>query len=87
MILRRVNRSKKLKIVKDLGNKGLYSLNCLLAACKCQHNLDVMYIEKNICVNVIGTLLHIPGKSKDHTKAHRFGGLRYRKTPSALYFR
>lgn len=28
-----------------------------------------MHIEKNICDNVIGTLLDIPGKTKDHTKA------------------
>ena len=28
-----------------------------------------MHIEKNICDNVIGMLLDIPGKSKDHTKA------------------
>ncbi|XP_022031985.1 uncharacterized protein LOC110933051 [Helianthus annuus] len=36
---------------------------------KCRHNLDVMHIEKNICDNVIGTLLDISGKSKDHPKA------------------
>ncbi|KAM0027483.1 hypothetical protein Hdeb2414_s0019g00540781 [Helianthus debilis subsp. tardiflorus] len=36
---------------------------------KCRHNLDVMHIEKNICDNVIGTLLDISGKSKDHLKA------------------
>lgn len=36
---------------------------------RCRHNLDVMHIEKNICDNLIGTLLDIRGKSKDHTKA------------------
>ncbi|XP_021985970.1 uncharacterized protein LOC110882197 [Helianthus annuus] len=36
---------------------------------KCRHNLDVMHIEKNICDNVIGTLLDISGKSKDHPNA------------------
>lgn len=30
-----------------------------------RHNLDVMHIEKNICDNVLGTLLDIPGKTKD----------------------
>ena len=35
----------------------------------CPHNLDVMHIEKNICDNLIGTLLDISGKTKDHTKA------------------
>jgi len=34
-----------------------------------RHNLDVMHIEKNICENVIGTLLNVDGKSKDHIKA------------------
>ena len=32
------------------------------------HNLDVMHIEKNICDNVIGTVLNIPGKMKDNAK-------------------
>ncbi|XP_063936886.1 uncharacterized protein LOC108207459 isoform X1 [Daucus carota subsp. sativus] len=35
----------------------------------CRHNLDVMHIEKNVCDNIIGTLLNIAGKSKDHLKA------------------
>jgi len=34
-----------------------------------RHNLDVMHIEKNICDNIIGTLLDIPGKTKDHVNA------------------
>ncbi|XP_042437052.1 uncharacterized protein LOC122023018 [Zingiber officinale] len=35
----------------------------------CRHNLDVMHIEKNICDSLIGTLLDVAGKSKDHAKA------------------
>ncbi|XP_020963575.1 uncharacterized protein LOC110265122 [Arachis ipaensis] len=34
-----------------------------------RHNLDVMHIEKNICENIVGTLLNLEGKSKDHLKA------------------
>ncbi|XP_073224719.1 uncharacterized protein [Cicer arietinum] len=34
-----------------------------------RHNLDVMHIEKNVCDNIIGTLLHLDGKSKDNDKA------------------
>jgi len=34
-----------------------------------RHNLDVMHIEKNICENIIGTLLGIDGKCKDSDKA------------------
>lgn len=36
---------------------------------KIRHNLDVMHIEKNICDNVMGTLLCIDKKSKDTVKA------------------
>ncbi|CAL1383444.1 unnamed protein product [Linum trigynum] len=36
---------------------------------KLRNNLDVMHIEKNICDNVVGTLLSIPGKTKDTVKA------------------
>ncbi|XP_050218528.1 uncharacterized protein LOC126669179 [Mercurialis annua] len=31
-----------------------------------RHNLDVMHIEKNICDSILGTLLDISGKTKDH---------------------
>ncbi|GJZ62007.1 transposon, En/Spm-like protein [Tanacetum coccineum] len=31
-----------------------------------RHNLDVMHIEKNICDNIVGTLLGQVGKSKDN---------------------
>ncbi|KAI0519847.1 hypothetical protein KFK09_007308 [Dendrobium nobile] len=34
-----------------------------------RHNLDVMHIEKNICDNILGTLLNIEGKTKDTEKA------------------
>ncbi|KAL4286637.1 hypothetical protein AHAS_Ahas19G0106100 [Arachis hypogaea] len=34
-----------------------------------RHNLDVMHIEKNILDSIIGTLLDIPGKTKDHLNA------------------
>ncbi|KAA0062133.1 transposase [Cucumis melo var. makuwa] len=30
-----------------------------------RHCLDIMYIEKNVCMNIVGTLLDISGKSKD----------------------
>ncbi|PNX72846.1 hypothetical protein L195_g028743, partial [Trifolium pratense] len=34
-----------------------------------RHFLDVMHIEKNVFESVIGTLLNVPGKSKDGIKA------------------
>ncbi|XP_071688269.1 uncharacterized protein [Rutidosis leptorrhynchoides] len=36
-----------------------------------RHNLDVMHTEKNVCDNVVGTLMNIDGKTKDHLKARR----------------
>ncbi|XP_025661384.1 uncharacterized protein [Arachis hypogaea] len=35
------------------------------------HNLDVMHIEKNVCDNIVFTILNDSGKSKDNLKAHR----------------
>ncbi|XP_020270940.1 uncharacterized protein LOC109846125 [Asparagus officinalis] len=35
----------------------------------CRHLLDLMHIEKNVCDNIIGTLLDIPEKTKDHVRA------------------
>ena len=34
-----------------------------------RHNLDVMHIEKNVCESIYGTLLNIPGKTKDGVNA------------------
>ena len=34
-----------------------------------RNNLNVMHIEKNICDNILGTLLNIEGKSKENLKA------------------
>ena len=33
-----------------------------------RHNLDVMHIEKNVCDNIVNTLLGIQRKSKDNLK-------------------
>ncbi|XP_024196087.1 uncharacterized protein LOC112199281 [Rosa chinensis] len=35
---------------------------------KLRHNLDVMHIEKNICDNILGTLMDTEGKTKDSYK-------------------
>ena len=34
-----------------------------------RHNLDAMHIEKNVCDNILGTLLNMRFKSKDHINA------------------
>ncbi|XP_074328065.1 uncharacterized protein LOC141665977 [Apium graveolens] len=36
-----------------------------------RHNLDVMHIKKNICDKILGTLLNIGGKTKDHLNARQ----------------
>ena len=36
---------------------------------KLRHNLDVMHIEKNICDNLLGTILNMEGKTKDTLNA------------------
>ena len=43
---------------------SLYDLP-YLSKLKLQYNLDVMHIEKNICENILSTLLNIPNKTKD----------------------
>jgi hypothetical protein len=35
-----------------------------------RHAIDVMHVEKNVCKALVGTLLDIPGKTKDTLKAH-----------------
>jgi hypothetical protein len=34
------------------------------------HAIDVMHVEKNMCEALVGTLLDIPGKTKDTLNAH-----------------
>ena len=36
-----------------------------------RHNLDPMHIEKNVCDNIVGTLLDDSNKSKDNYAARR----------------
>jgi hypothetical protein len=36
-----------------------------------RHNLDMMHIEKNVCDNIIFTLLNDSSKSKDHVNARK----------------
>ncbi|KAH1056731.1 hypothetical protein J1N35_034796 [Gossypium stocksii] len=34
-----------------------------------RHNLDVTHIEKNVCKNILGTILNIDGKSKNNLQS------------------
>lgn len=41
------------------------------------HNLDVMYIEKNVSNNVFYTVMNMKGKSKDNIKEIKDVGILY----------
>ena len=36
-----------------------------------RHNLDVMHVEKNVCDNVLGTIMGAAGKTKDNLRSRR----------------
>ena len=69
MILARKNKEKKELDDTRWKKRFVFSELPYWKHNKCRHNFDVMHIEKNICDNIIGTLVDILGKSKDHTKA------------------
>ena len=68
-------RSRKTKGVEE--PKGCYKKKSIFFELEywpfllVRHNLDVMHIEKNVCDSLIGTLLNIPGKTKDGIKARQ----------------
>ncbi|KAG8501438.1 hypothetical protein CXB51_003791 [Gossypium anomalum] len=49
--------------------KGVFFLVALLRAQHLRHNLDVMHIEKNVCENIIGTILNVDRKLKDNLQS------------------
>ena len=51
--------------------KKVYFLICHIGSTTLRHNLDVMHIEKNVCDNLLGTLLNLEGKSKDNLKGQK----------------
>ncbi|XP_073137370.1 uncharacterized protein [Henckelia pumila] len=55
-----INDTRKRKKL-DSSEKGLML----------RHNLDVMHVEKNVCENIIGTLLNVKNKSKDGINARK----------------
>ncbi|XXG47862.1 hypothetical protein AAC387_Pa02g2430 [Persea americana] len=65
------NNKKRKRTEMELNwtKKSIFFELSYCRALKLRHNLDVMHIEKNICDNVLGTLLNIDGKTKDTVKA------------------
>ncbi|XP_052193807.1 uncharacterized protein LOC127802149 [Diospyros lotus] len=56
---------KQLENVHVTFGKGMEEYNLL------RHNLDVMHIEKNVCDNVLYTILNESGKTKDNLNARK----------------
>ena len=71
----KVKRKRKSQTVEE--PKGCYKKKSIFFELEywpfllIRHNLDVMHIEKNVCDSLIGTLLNIPGKTKDGIKARQ----------------
>ena len=65
------NNVKKVKTDSPFKKKSIFFELPYWSHNLCRHNLDVMHIEKNICDKIIGTLLNIGGKSKDHLNARK----------------
>ncbi|KAH0750560.1 hypothetical protein KY290_029792 [Solanum tuberosum] len=64
-------KRKKISHEKRQDNWNKKSIFSELPYWKClllRHNLDVMHIEKNICDNIMGTIMNVQGKTKDTIK-------------------
>ncbi|XP_020422932.1 uncharacterized protein LOC109950000 [Prunus persica] len=62
-------KRKRTPIELNWTNKSIFFELEYWSKLKIRHNLDVMHIEKNICDNIVGTLLSIEGKTKDTPNA------------------
>ncbi|XP_022880631.1 uncharacterized protein LOC111397899 [Olea europaea var. sylvestris] len=59
------------KITNDWGKMFMNPLEFDLHTLLVRHNLDVIYVEKNICESIISTLLDVKGKSKDDINSRK----------------
>ncbi|XP_007226196.2 uncharacterized protein LOC18791599 [Prunus persica] len=62
-------KRKRTPMELNWTNKSIFFELEYWSKLKIRHNLDVMHIEKNICDNIVGTLLSIEGKTKDTPNA------------------
>ncbi|KAK3230397.1 hypothetical protein Dsin_002278 [Dipteronia sinensis] len=62
-------KRKRASIELNWTKKSIFFELEYWANLKIIHNLYVMHIEKNVCDNVLGTLLNLEGKTKDIIKA------------------
>ncbi|GMJ08090.1 hypothetical protein HRI_004478200 [Hibiscus trionum] len=65
------NKMKRKRTPEELNwtKKSIFFELSYWEKLKLRHNLDVMHIEKNICDNLLGTMLNIEGKTKDNVSA------------------
>ncbi|KAG8493223.1 hypothetical protein CXB51_010565 [Gossypium anomalum] len=56
-------------MTRTCEKKGVFVFSCLIGSTTLRHNLDVMHIEKNVCENIIGTILNVDGKLKDNLQS------------------
>jgi hypothetical protein len=62
-------KRKRTNVELNWTNKSILFELPYWSTLKLRHNLDVMHIEKNICDNVLGTLMNIDGKTNDTCKS------------------
>ncbi|KAG9457976.1 hypothetical protein H6P81_002484 [Aristolochia fimbriata] len=62
-------KRKRIPTTLNWRKKSIFFELKYWSSLKLRHNLDVMLIEKNICDNILGTILNIFGKSKDSMNA------------------
>nr|XP_009594076.1 uncharacterized protein LOC104090561 isoform X2 [Nicotiana tomentosiformis] len=67
------NNKKRKRLLEELNwvRKSILFELPYWKSLKLRHNLDIMHIEKNICENILGTILNIERKNKDTYKARQ----------------
>ncbi|XP_042980243.1 uncharacterized protein LOC122310427 [Carya illinoinensis] len=67
------SRRKRKRTAEELNwtKKSIFFKLPYWSTLRLRHNLDVMYVEKNISDNILGTFMNIPGKTKDNANSRR----------------
>jgi len=64
------NMKKKQTVSEIWKKRSIFFYLPYLCKLDARHYIDVMHLEKNVCDNLIGTLLNIKGNTKDGVNAH-----------------
>ncbi|KAL0432043.1 UNVERIFIED_CONTAM: hypothetical protein Sradi_0830300 [Sesamum radiatum] len=68
---KRARRKNRLKNKHNWKKRSIFFELPYWKSLKMRHNLDVMHVEKNVCDNILGTLMNISGKTRDNKKARK----------------